>query len=382
LPGGQQLCDKRYHCREEQYKVSDVKTYLYKSTPHSLKRRSSEIFWHVIGCITFLIVPILFSPHPAHVPLFSRPTFRDVLANFLMLIIFYLNYYIFIPKLYFKKRNVSYGLIISIGFLAIFFLPGMLTGHLPWERPIPPPFEGGPPHRMHPDDNFSFFNPVKHGLFLYVGVILFSILLRVRTKLLETESLKHDAEIGTLKNQINPHFLFNTLNNIYAFAIREKAVTTASTILKLSGMMRYVVTETHQEFVPLQKEIDYTNDYIDLQRMRVTETLHLDYSVTGEIQNQKIAPVILMPFIENAFKHGVNPDEQSSIRISIQIKDDSLDMVIDNKKVKIAQEQYTKSGVGIENTRARLDHLYPKKYILSINDSDDHYRVKLTLLLT
>ena len=316
-------------------------------------------------------------------PLFSRPTLRDVLANFLMLIIFYLNYYIFIPRLYFQRKNFSYGVVIFIGFLIIVFLPGILTGHLPWEpRPDgPPPFG---PHRgpIGPNDEFSFLNPVKHGMFLYVAVILFSILLRVRTKLMETESLRYDAEIGTLKNQINPHFLFNTLNNIYAFAIREKSPSTASSILKLSGMMRYVVTETNQEFVPLIKEINYTNDYIDLQKMRLTDTLALSYNVTGEIKNQKIAPVILMPFIENAFKHGVNPDEKSSIRILIQIQEDSLDLIVENDKVKVAQEQYTKSGVGIENTRARLEHLYPKKHILAIHDTAEHYRVKLTLLLT
>jgi hypothetical protein len=344
-------------------------------------KRISGISWHVLGCISFLIIPVLLSPRPPHVPLFARPTLRDVLANFLMLIIFYLNYYVFIPRLHFRKKNTTYALLIVLGFLLIVLLPGVLTGHLPWEpRPFGPPGYG--PRPFPPDDEFSFLNPVKHSIFLYAAVILFSILLRTRTKLMETESLKHDAEVGTLKNQINPHFLFNTLNNIYAFAIRERSTNTASSILKLSAMMRYVVTETNREFVPLQKEIEYTNDYIDLQKMRLTETLMLSYSVTGTVTTQKIAPVILMPFIENAFKHGVNPDKQSSINIRVHVEDRSLELNVENQKVKVAQELHTKSGVGIENTRARLEHLYPKKYNLSISENEDFYRVKLNLQLT
>lgn len=298
-----------------------------------------------------------------------------------MLVIFYLNYYIFIPRLYFKNKNVAYGALIIIGFLLIVFVPGMLTGHLPFQpKPFLPPelHARGPVH----DDDFSFLLPVKHFIFLYTAVILFSILLRTRMKLQETESLRHDAEIGTLKNQINPHFLFNTLNNIYAFAIREKSPTTASSILKLSAMMRYVVTETHEELVPLTKEIAYTNDYIDLQKMRLTDTLKLSYRVTGVVAGQKIAPVILMPFIENAFKHGVNPDKESFVNVLIHVEGNSLELTVENQKVKNTTELHTRSGVGIENTKARLEHLYPKKYNLSVTESESLYQVKLNLQLT
>jgi hypothetical protein len=344
------------------------------------KNPSRLVFWHILGCVTFLILPVILSPRPPHMPVFSRLTLRDMLANFLMLIIFYLNYYVFIPKLYFRSKNISYGLLILLGFIAIVLLPGILTGNLPWSPKPPPPFGLRGPIPM--NDDFSFLNPVRHGLFLYIAVTLFSILLRVRMKLQNAESLRLNAEVGTLKNQINPHFLFNTLNNIYAFAIREKSPNTASSILKLSAMMRYVVTETSQEFVPLIKEINYTNDYIDLQKMRLTETVNLSYAVTGNIKEQKIAPVILMPFIENAFKHGVNPDKPSTINIRIDIDHRSLELNVENQKVKLTQEIHTQSGVGIENTTARLEHFYPKKHILSIHDSNDYYRVTLKLELT
>jgi LytS/YehU family sensor histidine kinase len=318
-------------------------------------------------------------------PFFSKPTLRDMVANCLMLVIFYLNYYYFIPKLYFRNKHALYASIIIVGFIIICLLPSLLAGYIPWNPPKLPVhmFRGHGMDRGIPEPlaGSSFLIQVQHSIFLYIAVILFSILLRMRMKLFDTEILRYNAEVGALKSQINPHFLFNTLNNIYAYAIREKAATTASSILKLSGMMRYVVTEAAHEFVPLEKEINYTNDYIALHKMRLTKTLDLTYEVTGDIRNQKIAPLILMPFIENAFKHGVNPDQESFLIIKINIADNALSLLVENQKVKASQELHTKSGVGIENTKERLELLYPKKYSLSIKEDEDNYNVKLNIQL-
>lgn len=350
-----------------------------------MNKKPIAVHWQILGCTAFLTVPLLVAPRPPDMPFFSLPTMRDFLASCFMLLIFYLNFYVLIPYLYFRNRHVLYTSIVIVGFFVIAIVPSLLTGYIPWDPPKQPEIglfkghEGEPIPLMRSDA--SFLVQVAHNIFLYVAVILFSLLLRVQVKLLKTELLKHDAELGTLKNQINPHFLFNTLNNIYAFAIREKAPTTSSSILKLSGMMRYVVTETAKEFVSLDKEISYTNDYIELQKMRLTKTLHLSYNVTGFIGGQKIAPLILMPFIENAFKHGVNPDEESYIGITISVSEKVLTMNVDNQKVKVAAEHHTKSGVGIANTKARLELLYPKKYFLSINEDFRHYRVQLTIEL-
>lgn len=324
-------------------------------------------------------------------PFWTHVTLRDLIANCIMLVIFYFNYYQFIPNLYFKRKRLTYAAVIVAGLLVISIVPSLLTGHAPWDGykpfpmrmshdfpgPLPPGGRPGPS-----SDAIAFFIQVKHNILLYCVVILFSILLRVRMKLLETEILKHNAEMGTLKNQINPHFLFNTLNNIYAFAVRERASLTATSILKLSGMMRYVVTETATELVSLQKEINYTNDYIDLVRMRVTESMHLSYVVSGTISDQRVAPLVLMPFIENAFKHGVNPDQESYISIRIDLEEKKLSLTVENQKVQTNYPPNTRSGIGIENTRARLELLYPKKFFLSINEDEHHYRVQLTIDLS
>ncbi len=349
-----------------------------------MNKKPIALHWQILGCAAFLIIPLLVAPRPPDMPFFSLPTMRDFLASCFMLLIFYLNFYLFIPLLYFRKRHVIYALVVIGGFFLITIVPSLLTGYVPWDPPQQPEmgmFKGHDKPMPLMRSDTSFLVQVAHNIFLYIAVVLFSLLLRVQVKLLKTELLKHNAELGTLKNQINPHFLFNTLNNIYAFAIREKAPNTSSSILKLSGMMRYVVTETSKEFVALDKEISYTNDYIELQKMRLTKTLHLSYNVTGFIGGQTIAPLILMPFIENAFKHGVNPDEESYIGITISVSENVLTMNVDNQKVKVTPELHTRSGVGIVNTKARLELLYPKKYFLSINEDSRHYRVQLTIEL-
>lgn len=360
--------------------------YLYFRDFEKMKPRSINIFWHVTVCLAFLALPLLLSPRPAHAPLFDVPMVRDFLANGIILLLFYLNYYLLIPKLYFQDRSITYALCIVAGFFAVAFIPSALTGFVPWGTDsLQPPIHGdlvppGPGSPSSPPADFLVH--VKHNIILYVAIVMFSVLLRVRTKLFNTELQRQRAEIGTLKNQINPHFLFNTLNNIYAYAIREKSQITASSILKLSGMMRYVVTETSKDFVELEKEIGYLDDYIDLQKMRLTNSLELSYTITGNLANKVIAPMVLIPFIENAFKHGVNPDHESYISIRMEVVENRFEMVIENQKVRGTPEKHTQSGVGIENTKARLDLFYPNKYRLAINNEVDHYRVKLSLELS
>ncbi len=358
-----------------------------------MTKKYITIVWHVLGCLAFLVIPVFLSPRPPGMPLLSPATMRDFLADGLMLIIFYLNFYLLIPRVYFRGKTFWYGMLILLGFLTITLLPSLMTGYVPWDPPtqmqrgMRPPIDShsisAVPAAMPPArSDASFLTQVKHNIFLYIAVILFSILLRVRMKLFDTEVLKFKAEMSTLRNQINPHFLFNTLNNIYALAIREKSPTTASTILKLSGMMRYVVTETRHEFVPLEREINYTNDYIDLQKLRLTKNMNLSYRVTGVVRDQEIAPLVLMPFIENAFKHGVNPDQDSFINIHIDVNESFVELNVENQKLKIDYEQHAKSGVGIENTRARLESLYGRNYTLAVHEDPLHYRIKLTIRLT
>ncbi len=344
-----------------------------------------HLWWHIFGCFIFLILPIFLFPHPPEEKdfIFSRPTQRDFIGNGIMLLFFYLNFFVLIPQFYFKKKYLIYAIFIISGFLIITLLPSFITGHNPFDKHITlalPP-ANGPDKPLPKPEGFTFIEEIRHHIFLYVAVILFSVLLRVRSRLFNTEMARNHAELLSLKAQINPHFLFNTMNNIYALAVREKSAATASSILKLSGMMRYVVTETSNGRVSLEKEISYINDYIDLQKMRLDKRVQLSYRVTGTLANQFIAPLLLIPFIENAFKHGVNPDEESSINIQIEIEEQSLKLTVENNKVKVALDPHMKSGHGVENTKSRLQLLYPSRHFLILSEDDNHFRVQLTIQL-
>ena len=218
-----------------------------------------------------------------------------------------------------------------------------------------------------------------HNILLFLSVVLFSVLMRVRERLFKVERLKNQMEVSSLRNQINPHFLFNTLNAIYAGALKDGATGTASNILKLSGLMRYTVENINHQLVPLEKELKYISDYIQLQKMRLDEHTKLSYDVAGNTADHKIAPLILIPFIENAFKHGVNPDKDSHIDIEIKIKGDHLSLNVSNLKVRESLQQHEKSGRGIENAKSRLKILYPLSHSLSINDTAEKFDVVLSI---
>lgn len=353
-----------------------------------MKPNRKAIFWHIIACSIFLALPVLLSPHPPEEIGFltSRPTIRDFLANGIMLAFFYANYYMLIPFLYFKRKYTAYAICILIFFLAICIFPSLLTGRNPFESaPLlaMPPINNIGSHWMPPPpDGSTLVQEIKHHIYLFAALVFFSILLRIRWRLLQNEQARHHAEIVALKDQINPHFLFNTLNGLYALAVRDKSTTTATGIMKLSGLMRYVVTETGNGLVSLEKEISYINDYIELQKLRLDKRVQLSYKVTGSFEKQLIAPLTLMPFIENAFKHGVNPDEDSNINILIEINKQEIKLVVENNKVHVALAPHERSGKGIPNTKSRLNLLYPAQHFLILNEDEKYFRVQLTIRLS
>ena len=341
---------------------------------------------HLLGAITFLIVPILFAPHPpeARNILLEAPTIRDFLASCFMLLIFYLNYYLFIPRFYFKKKYLEYGFFILLGLIVIAYLPSVLTGHDLWGQH--PHYEANPP--FHSDDGRGFpprpdtFNPlqeIRHHIFLYAAVIMFSVLLRVRSRMFQAENDKLYAELANLKTQIHPHFLFNTLNSIYALAIR-KDDKTPETIVKLSEFMRYLLKDSNQNMVALDKEITYIENYIDLQKSRLRNSVKVHYQTSGDFRGLTIAPLVLFTYIENAFKHGVNPDQDSEISIEISVLAGRLTLMVVNKLVTMVNKE-TSLHIGLRNTAERLEIMYPDKYRLVINDTDGVYLVTLEIEL-
>ena len=165
------------------------------------------------------------------------------------------------------------------------------------------------------------------------------------------------------------------MNSIYALAIK-KDDKTADAVVQLSELMRYIITNANDDVIALDKELNYIDNFIQLQKTRLGNTVKVNYQLNGDLHGKCITPLILISFIENAFKHGVNPNQDSEINIKINIEDEFLTLFVSNNKVESIQ---SKSGIGLQNTIERLALLYPKNHELSIDDSLEKYTVTLKI---
>lgn len=234
-------------------------------------------------------------------------------------------------------------------------------------------------------------------------IILFLILLLVITPLswllylkqktqidalreMEKELGQQKADIAFLRSQINPHFLFNSLNTLYALALQESAHKTSTGIQQLGDMMRFMLHENNRDRIPLHRELDYIRNYLSLQRLRLNDIhgIQVTSSITDQHFNLLIAPMLLIPFIENAFKHGISITNASSISINCYCNDKQLFLDVVNSKHHpdaIQLNETGASGIGLENVRQRLEVLYPQQHTLHIHQDDTRFQIHLTIQL-
>lgn len=367
-----------------------------------MKSKIGQVVLHTIGCLMFLALPIIFSPDYARglgTILTNPQGQREFFAFLLMILFFYFHHYVLIPKLFFQHKYMVYGGAVLLCLLFVYGTPKLFliqnrpesphahidNRHPPQRFGMPPPqYKPHPPSQSeHPEklDRSRWFE-ISQILAMFCAVLFVSLAIRLNNQWRQVEKEKLNTELSYLRAQVNPHFLFNTLNSIYALAI-EKSDETAEAITKLSSMMRYVLSETNKPFISLEKEINYISDYIELQKLRLGDTIKLKYTVLGKPNGKQIAPLILMTFIENAFKHGVNPEENSTILIEIDMRTNELILTVDNKKVTANRTdlQY-QGGLGIVNTRSRLQLLYPSKHELTIADEETDYLICLKIKLS
>jgi len=359
-----------------------------------MNNKPSQIFIHIAGCVLFLLLPFLFSPdrQQGFSSVIKNPGYySDLLRYVMMLLFFYLNYYFLIPRFYFSEKYFIYFLLVLGCFFVISYMPQLIDLKRGERFPLPPrpvnpfnPMSPGNPMNPMPDRPLGrgapggdFFS-MRQNISLFLAIFFFSLMLRISNRWQSVEKEKVDRELSYLKAQINPHFLFNTLNSIYALAI-NKSDDTATAVVKLSGMMRYVLSDATQEYVPLEKEINYIRNYIELQELRFGESMQLDFVVEGDLHGKKVAPLILIAFVENAFKYGVNAEEESRITISVQVINNVLTMKVYNHKVKRNSNMDSQHGLGIANTKNRLELLYPSRHVLEIKNTEKDFTVLLTL---
>jgi len=205
----------------------------------------------------------------------------------------------------------------------------------------------------------------------------------IQDKLRQLESEKATAELDALKAQVNPHFLFNSLNNLYSLAL-DKDERTPGIILRLSEMMRYLLYESNANFVPLEKEIGHLHNYVEMQKLRVGEQVNIHFEVTGEPAGKQVAPLLFLLLVENGFKHGIKGDTEGTfIHVQLQITENQLVFKTKNNKGAVddvEKGQYS-GGVGLENLRRRLNLLYPGKHQLVITDGISTFTAVLKIEL-
>lgn len=197
----------------------------------------------------------------------------------------------------------------------------------------------------------------------------------------DLENQKLQAELSFLKMQVNPHFLFNALNNIYSLAVMEKSKKTSDSIMKLSELMRYVLyeKEDNENKVSLNKEIRHINSFIDLEKLRHPGAIYVNFSIEGETNDKRIAPLLLFPLIENACKHGMLTDPQKPVNIQLNVNDHHLNFSIENFNNGFLKDDV--GGIGIQNVQKRLDLIYGKNYTLDVKKTAEKFLVNLQLPL-
>lgn len=315
--------------------------------------------------------------------------------------IFYLNFFIFLPKLFIQKKYILYSIILVFLFIGTFYLkpfehllnskPRLEERQFPITNnrpPLPPisdtSFHNPPPNSRlsHPPGDRKNFDIVSIILFLATSAASGMIVLTKNWRETERkktiiENEKINAELSFLKMQISPHFLFNTLNNIYALAI-IKSENTAPSILQLSNLMRFVTDEAKENYVAISKEISCISNYVALQKLRLGKNTELIYETHIDDGDITVAPLILIPFIENVFKHGISNKTPSKIIIRIQVKDGTIHLFTSNNIFK-KNTSTDRKGVGLQNVQQRLEHLYPSRYKLDITATDSLFTVNLFL---
>lgn len=298
---------------------------------------------------------------------------RNWLATFSLLIVFYINYFVLVDQYFFKNRKVLFYGINLLLIIEIFFL----VNHILKLIIFNPTMDGVRMREVRSSmvSSIQLILPMILGIGMCVGLKMNEKWSKNELLLQKVNQAKLDAEIKYLRYQIQPHFLFNTLNNIYSLIDRSPNSAKTS-IHSLSKMMRYLLHDSVETRVPLVKEMDFLGRYIDLMQLRVSSNLTLEKSFPIINQPIHIAPLLLITFVENAFKHGIDAVSPSHIKIKLTIEKDTIHFSVINSSFP-QMEKITDSGIGLENLKKRLELLYPNRFELTQEERNSIYSAQL-----
>jgi sensor histidine kinase YesM len=284
----------------------------------------------------------------------------------------YLVNFLLIPRFLYKKKYVAFVsfflLVIVVSGLVKVFTMGELTGDTIQSSPFA-------------NLKVKFYENVISDFFLVTSGAAFKLIfdyLEMQQRLVEIAKEKAETELSFLKSQINPHFLFNSLNAVY-FLIHKDNLEARQALHKFSEMLRYQLYEGKGEKIPIERELAYLRDYVDMQKLRRDETYSVEFNCSPEVGGFVIEPLLLLPFVENAFKHiSHRSGNRNFVRLDITRNNGDFQFTIENSKDPWARQDGA-GGIGLNNVRRRLELLYPGKHSLDINDEDDRYAIDLRL---
>lgn len=272
--------------------------------------------------------------------------------------IIWINHFIFIPSFFDNRRYFLYTILL----IGIVFLGAYLKG-----------YEKGGWYDVY---KTIFFLTYTTGMGMAAFFVRRNIMFRREND--EKEKLQKEMELNYLKEQVNPHFFFNSLNSIYALS-RQRSPETPEVVMQLSELLRYQLESSKKETVFLQEEFEFIENYLLLEEKRLSKRCTVEFLIEGDLSRLRISPMLLIPFVENALKHGAqSTNEQSTIDISVTIKNSTLHFCVDNSKPTMITAS-NRNGLGLENVRRRLNLLYPNSHVLEIDDTKKAYHINLSI---
>ncbi len=348
---------------------------------------------HIAAWVCFFTLPYLvFFPRLREFNMSNHQLASIICNNVFLVLFYYLNTLLLIPKFLVKEKWFLYILSIIVCLLIFLYVPKQIATLIAEPEPFNPqnrefirnPAFQGKPRMSVSGRKRPVADPYNTVLFLLIFTVgtCFSVIqrwLKTEQTRKETENEKLNTELSFLKSQVNPHFFFNTLNNIYSLAI-VRSEKTAPAVMKLSSIMRYILTETQRDKVPLSNEVDFINNFIDLQKVRLTDKVTLNFTIEGSTDNLLVAPLLFIPFVENAFKYGVSTKEPSSINIDIRTEGNIILFSAVNYIVASENNLMENTGIGINNVKRRLELMYPGKHKLTTTEKDHYYTVNLEIV--
>ncbi len=363
----------------------------YKSLKEKLFKTKGDIALHVVVWLSAMIVPLFIFPFYTQLNEkdFAHFIPSKIISDILIATFFYINFYKITPEWIEKKNNLRFAFIVFSVFIGLIFIEIIFFQFL--TKPTlqnPNYIDFSQSRRPNFTRGLIPFPKIFGIVFYYILALVISSALAInnhqkeqqeRQKQIEFEKLH--AELEVLKLQISPHFLFNTLNNIRSL-VRKKSENTEEVVLKLSNILRYMLYQSKANKVALSKEISHIRDYIDLQKLRMSEPEKVKFEIFGAIDDIQIEPLLFIPFVENAFKYGIHAKIASEISFSINVVDNQLLFESRNQVFEITHDTEESSGLGLENVKKRLALYYPKQHELSIDESNNMFVVKMKLFFS